>query len=148
MEEQKITPKQQNFIECYVKCLGNISKACEMMKIHRVTFYKWEKENETFAKLCREELSDYFKGFVEGKMYQRIAGMDIKETIEEYDADGNLMGYKKIKKQLPPSEKLIQFWLEKRLKSEYGVKQIDVTSGGEKVQQIYVLPDGTEITFP
>lgn len=136
---------KENFKKAYVKAMGNVTNACEMVNISRQTYYRWAKEDTDFANDCHQLLRDSLGGFVEGKLFQRINGMEIVEIIEQYDKSGKKKGFTKIVKQLPPSEKLIQFWLE--TKGAYTkTTNVDLTSGGEKIG-VYIMPDGTEITF-
>ena len=136
---------KENFKKAYVKAMGNVTNACEMAGISRQTYYRWAKEDIEFVEDCRQLLRDNLGGFVEGKLFQRINGIETVEIIENYDARGKKKGHTKIIKQHPPSEKLIQFWLE--TKGGYDkTTNIDLTSGGEKMG-IYIMPDGTEISF-
>lgn len=148
-KEGAVSRSKELFISCYVKCMGRVREACNMAKIDPSTFYRWKEKDKVFWEKCLEEHKNHYKSFVDGKMYQKINGTTVTETIKEYDENGRLKGTKVITREIPPSDVLIKFWQQFKNSEEYKDKSaVDITSNGETVGgQVYVLPGGKEIKF-
>lgn len=63
--------KKNAVINALIKTMGNVTQACKMAKIHRSTFYKWEKDDPEFVKRVQETESHTFD-FVESKIMRQI----------------------------------------------------------------------------
>lgn len=104
----KMTPDLQldtkrGVLEALEAYHGIVSDACRKCSISRQTFYDWLKSDPEF-KLAVEEIQDVAIDFVEGKLFERINGVEVlkgvdKETEEE------------ITYTLPPDTQAINFYL-------------------------------------
>jgi hypothetical protein len=98
---KKINKKKQ-FIEAYIKKLGNISKACSDVNIDRGTFYNWLKEPE-------------FK-----QMFDN--------AIEEHN---DLIYSRIFKKALEEDKDMLKFWAKTQMKHRGFTEQRDIKLSGE-----------------
>jgi hypothetical protein len=103
--------KKVIFIEAYRQSLCIIQKACELSEVGRTQYYTWLKEDDAFRDAI-ENIEPIQIEFVENALMKRIG-------------EG--------------SDSSIQFYLKTKGKSSGYATQIDITTGGEKLNQISVI---------
>jgi len=69
-----IKPRQQRFIEEYIKSLGHISDSCKEIGIDRDTYYKWCKNNPMFENKLKETIENH-----NDSVERRILELALKE---------------------------------------------------------------------
>ena len=101
------TNKTNTIKKTLLKSIGNgcsISKACEGVKIARITFYAWIKTDKKFynaiekAKLCRIKV-------VEDALFKRATGYSYTEITK------SIKDYKTVEKEIAPDVGAIIFFL-------------------------------------
>jgi hypothetical protein len=80
MKEQK-----QNFIDKFRESRGNITEACNEIKITRPTFRQWYKEDIDF-KTAVDDINEEVVDFVESKMLEKINGVECVKGTKTYTA--------------------------------------------------------------
>ena len=76
-KSNKIQQNKKLLIKALEKSMGIVSKACEIVKLDRSTFYKYYNEDEQF-KQDVDNMQDYVLDFAESKLLENIK--DKKET--------------------------------------------------------------------
>lgn len=70
-----IDSKKREFHEVLAKCNGVIKTACQKLKISRMTYYNWRKEDLDFAAKC-DEIYEEKDDFVESQLFKKIEDGD------------------------------------------------------------------------
>jgi len=68
---KRISPKQKKFLKAFEATLGNVSKACDELKINRATYYYWIKTNDVFKQTV-EEIENKNIDFAETMLLKNI----------------------------------------------------------------------------
>ena len=98
---------KKQMLKALHETLGVVSPACEQVKIARSTHYRWMELDEEYKKSV-EDVQEFQLDFVESKLFENINNNDTTSTIFYLKTRGRSRGY-----------------IER--------KELDVTSGGEKV---------------
>ena len=88
---KKDTTKQR-LLECMKKNLGNISHACEQVKIPRTTYYKWYNDDEKFREAI-QEITEAEIDFVESCLKREIKDGNVTAQIFYLKTKGKKRGY-------------------------------------------------------
>jgi hypothetical protein len=121
-------PDRLRFLEVLSECNGLISFACEKFGISRQTYYRWVEE-DWFKQAVEEINTNVVTEKVESKMFEKINGVLVQKIIA-----GIPIVY-----DVPPSDRMIEFFLKSRAgKKGYGDKT-DITSGGEKISAPIII---------
>lgn len=75
----KLDEKKQ-FVATLKRTKGNISKACEKLRISRETYYEWKKLDPEFKKEC-DEMPKYLGDYVVSKLFGLIEKGNVKAII-------------------------------------------------------------------
>jgi len=86
--------KKELFLKAYRESLGNISKACEMAKVRRNTYYDWIKNDPGFREKVME-VDESFLDLAESVLLKKIRKEDLKAVIYFLDTRGKSRGYGK-----------------------------------------------------
>lgn len=92
MNKNLQTAKKKQVLDALQKSMGIISKATELAKISRTTFYKWLEEDENF----KEQVNEVFErqiDFVESKLLSNINDGDTTAIIFFLKTKGRKRGY-------------------------------------------------------
>jgi DNA-binding XRE family transcriptional regulator len=127
-----LTQLQRNFLNAYRKTMGNISAACNQVKISRQTYYRWEKESPEFLQAV-EDLKEEVIDFVETQLFKSINGYDYEEiTKENYQRDGKQVSdTKTVTKHIEPNVSAIKFFLETKAKHRGYIRESKIEHRGE-----------------
>jgi hypothetical protein len=117
------------------ECLGNISKACEIVGISRTTHYEWMKDDSSYSEQI-DSIEQEAIDFVEGKLFERINGVSIGKKNEK----GELVVY-----DSPPSDTAIIFYLKTKGKKRGYVERQEIDLGNRE-EQIFKI-GSQEIKF-
>jgi predicted transcriptional regulator len=85
-------PKKIAMIEALTKTLGVVTSACQMVGIHRSTYYDWMEKDKDFEREVNE-IKEIALDFVESKLYKKIDEMDITSIIFYLKTKGKARGY-------------------------------------------------------
>jgi predicted DNA-binding transcriptional regulator AlpA len=88
----KIEQIKKALIDALEKSLGVVSTACKKVKISRTTFYKYLKEDPTFAKEVKE-IEDVALDFAESQLFNQIKEGNTTATIFYLKTKGKRRGY-------------------------------------------------------
>ena len=80
------------YIEALTECLGNVSKASEMVGISRITHYNWCK-NDIEYKAKVDEIQDISLDYVEDKLMGCINNEDLTAIIFYLKSKGKSRGW-------------------------------------------------------
>lgn len=105
----KSDANKYNLLIALEKTLGNVTKACEMCKLHRDTYYDYIKKDKEFERKVKE-VDELRIDFVESKLFERIKGYEHKET-KLFNYKGKII-QRTVTKHYPPDSGLISFFLE------------------------------------
>ena len=84
--------QKKRMIEAMRQCLGNITKATEIVGINRTTHYEWMKLDADY-KAEIENIDDIVLDFVENKLHEKIEGGDTTAIIFQLKCKGKKRGY-------------------------------------------------------
>lgn len=117
-KKDKIDNKKNRFLKALSEHCGNISKACEQVKIKsRQTVYKWievdEKFKEKFEQVNESEIDN-----VEDKLKERINGV---QQFKGLDKDGKEIVY-----NIPPDTTAIIFYLKTKAKKRGYIEKTEI----------------------
>lgn len=113
---------KKEIINALGDCYGIVKDACRKCNVPRSTYYHWLKEDEEFKKEVddtQEEAID----FVEGQLFQKIKGVQIKKGETD---DGEDIIY-----DLPPSDTAIIFYLKTKGKKRGYVEKQEIEHSGQ-----------------
>jgi hypothetical protein len=79
-QERTTEAKKKTFIDSFVKSGFNITKACDMTKIHRRTYYDWIEKDTDFANLVTDTQEALIDS-VEDALKDKIADGDTTSII-------------------------------------------------------------------
>ena len=107
ISKEQIQKNKENLIKALKKSLGNISQACDMVGLSRMTYNNYKNNDSKFAEKV-EEINERAIDFVESKLFKNIENQ--KETS-------------------------IIFFLKTRAKHRGYVEktETDITSNGERI---------------
>jgi|LakMenEpi03Aug12_release.lakeMendotaPanAssembly.Ray.scaffolds.fasta_scaffold1658127_1 hypothetical protein len=108
---KKTKESQARFLKAFKECLFNISKACDVSKVDRMTYYLWMKTDPDFEEMVKNAEEEQID-FVESALIKRI-----KEG----------------------SDSSIQFYLKTKGKRKGWGENLDITTGGEKITVIRLV---------
>jgi hypothetical protein len=97
---------------------GIVTDACRETGVERSTFYNWLKTDPAF-KAAVDELQDVAIDYVEGKLFERISGV---EVVKGVDKDGKEIIY-----SLPPDVQAISLYLKTRGKKRGYIERTELT---------------------
>jgi hypothetical protein len=117
MSEIERARAKEAFLEALKKTMGIITAATEMVGISRRTYYDWMRDDLEFKEAV-EEGEERRLDFAEGKLFKNIEGGDMSAIKFYLEAHGEKRGY--------------------------GRKKLDITSNGQTMTGVVVLP-ATEI---
>ncbi len=121
------------FLKILDQCNGLVSFACEKFGISRQAYYKWL-DDDWFKEAVEEINSGPVTDRVESKMFEKINGVKIQKGVSIQDDEIVPAIY-----DIPPSDRMIEFFLKSRAsKKGYGDKT-DITSGGEKISSQIII---------
>lgn len=120
---------------------GIVTEACRSIGLSRSTYYDWLKNDPEF-KAAVEEITDTAIDYVEGKLFEKIGGVD----VQTFNSKGEPTVYSQ-----PPSDTAIIFYLKTKAKKRGYIEKSEIgfTDGsGNDVQpvQIVQLPDNHRST--
>jgi hypothetical protein len=92
------------------KKYGIVSHACEAVGVTKNTYYQYYKTDPEFAKAC-DDIQEVTLDFVESKLFEKIEG---------------------------GSEKSILFYMRYKARKRGYTDNVDITSGGEKINNIQI----------
>jgi len=113
MSEIERARVKEAFLEALKKSMGIITAATEMVGVSRRTYYDWLRDDPEF-KQAVEDNDDRRLDFVEGKLLKNIEGGDMSAIKYYLDTHGEKRGY--------------------------GRKKLDITSNGQTMTGVVVLP--------
>lgn len=73
MDTEKL---KEYFVGAFQASGGNVSDACKAVKISRVTYYRWRKDDEKFKESC-DEVNEMSIDNVESVLYKEALGGNI-----------------------------------------------------------------------
>jgi len=79
-QERTTEAKKKTFIDSFVKSGFNITKACDMTKLHRRTYYDWIEKDTDFANLVTDTQEALIDS-VEDALKDKIADGDTASII-------------------------------------------------------------------
>jgi hypothetical protein len=88
----KIQHTKKALLEALEKSLGIVTTACKIVNINRTTFYKYLKEDNTFAQQVRQ-LDNVVLDFVESQLHRQIKDNNTVATIFYLKTKGKNRGY-------------------------------------------------------
>jgi hypothetical protein len=100
---------------------GIVTDSCREIGIARSTFYEWLKTDPEF-KASVDEIQEVAIDFVEGKLFERIKGVEIYKE----DKDGNDVSY-----DLPPDTQAIVAYLKTKGKKRGYVEKQEIEHSGQ-----------------
>jgi len=110
---------------------GIITRACQIAKVGRTTFYEWLDSDPEF-KASYEAVNDSAIDFVESKLFEKISGIDL---VTGYDKDsGDPIVYTQ-----PPSDTAIIFYLKCRAKKRGYVERTELTGADGQPLEVKVI---------
>jgi len=110
--------RKKEVIEALGECYGIVTDACRKAKVPRSTYYKWLNEDQDFKREV-EDTQEEAIDFVEGKLFQKINGVQVRKTTT---AEGEDIVY-----DLPPSDTAIIFFLKTKAKKRGYVERTEFT---------------------
>ena len=88
----KLETKKQTFIECLKANVGNVTKACEQMKISRQAYYNWLNDDYEFRENINN-IDEFILDRVEQALLQQIENGNITGIIFYLKTKGKKRGY-------------------------------------------------------
>lgn len=136
-KEDQLRTKQAKgrMLTALEKSLGVVTPALKQAGVGRTTYYEWLSTDTEFAEAVAE-IDQVVLDFAESKLHERINGVKVKARNGDPDSTYSL----------PPDTKAIQYLLSRKGKSRGYGDQIDITTGGEPIKQVYRI-GGKEIEF-
>ncbi len=124
---------------------GNKSEVCKAYGISRQTLNNWEEEHPEI-KEAFEEAREEFLDFAESQAKILMQGIPVLE-IDKTTGKKVIVDWKE-----RPDSRVITYVLSHlgRKRGYIPTHHLDVTTNGKDInaiQQIYILPDGTEVKF-
>lgn len=101
---------------------GIVTDSCRKVGLARSTFYEWLKTDPDF-KSAVDEIQDVALDFVEGKLFERINGV---EVVKGEDKDGNEITY-----SLPPDTQAIGLYLKTKGKKRGYYEKQEIEHSGQ-----------------
>lgn len=83
--------KKKSFIEAMKASLGNITKACDAVKISRQTYYNWLEDEEFKSEVAN--IDEYVIDFAEHSLFKQIQENNTTATIFYLKTKGKHRGY-------------------------------------------------------
>tara|TARA_B100000900_G_C20440363_1_gene658778 strand:- start:608 stop:967 length:360 start_codon:yes stop_codon:yes gene_type:complete len=84
--------KKESLLKALEKSLGVVTVACKNADIPRSTFYKWVKEDESFASEVKS-IENIALDFAESQLHKQIADNSTAATIFYLKTKGKKRGY-------------------------------------------------------
>jgi hypothetical protein len=128
-------PEKQTLLEMVAQKMGIKSEIAKAFGVTLRTLNNWIDDDED-VKEAFKEAKDKMIDFAESQLVRRMQGIPIMEKNKKTGIM-EITGYK-----IPPSDKLIQFFLEtKGSERGYGKKSsLDITSNGQPIVQMPIQP--------
>lgn len=114
--QNKTNNNKKKLLEALEKYLGNVSKACKLLKQSRTQHYKWLDEDPEYAKAVKA-LEEAQIDFVEDKLFQKING--VKKVVKT--SEGDQMVY-----ETPPDTTACIFYLKTKGKNRGYIERMEV----------------------
>ena len=92
VQADTIRHKKTLLVDAMIKNLGNVSKACELINIHRSTFYDYYNNDLEFKEQI-DDIKNYALDFVEDKLIGKIKEGDIVAILFYLKTQGKKRGY-------------------------------------------------------
>lgn len=140
-------PINSKIIELFALKMGNKTEIAEALNVSRTALYNWIEEDSDLKEAI-EAQEEANIDFTESKLFARIDGYEHPDVhISNYQ--GNVTETPLIK-HYPPDPTSIIFFLKTRAKHRGYIERQELTGkdGAPLASQTYLLPDGTEISFP
>lgn len=100
-------------------CYGIVTEACKKAGAGRTAFYEWLKNDPEF-KAAVDEIQDVALDFVEGKLFERINGVEVLKGIDKETGE-------EITYTLPPDVQAIGLYLKTKGKRRGYVERQELT---------------------
>lgn len=117
---------------------------CKALGIAECTFYVWKNRHPEFAE-ATSRAKDVANARIEAKAYELAMGSTIRkqQAYKLKDIDGNeTVEVVDLEEELPPNERMIQFWLKNRNPDRWRDKQdVELIGGVEFVTYFQPRPD-------
>ena len=92
----ELSEKEKRFLQAYVKCFGNISATCRLLKVCRGTFIRLRKRSEAFSKALEESRAvDVLVDCAEEKLMEKVKEGDTKAILFVLETRGKERGWSK-----------------------------------------------------
>lgn len=88
----KRPPKMKAMMDALLLTMGNITAACDKVKINRTTHYAWLEQYDDYAAFM-DSFQDRQFDFVEGALYKNIQGGNVTAQIFWLKTKGKHKGY-------------------------------------------------------
>lgn len=92
MATNKSLQYKKELIDAMEICHGIVSDACKSVKVSRVTYYKYYKEDSEF-KASIDEIEGVVLDYVEGKLFKLIDKGDVASMLFYLKTKGKSRGY-------------------------------------------------------
>lgn len=123
------TEGKRSILEALEAKYGIVTDACKSIGLNRSTFYGWLQNDPEF-KLAVDELQEVAIDYVEGKLFERITGVEIVKGI---DKDGLNIVY-----SLPPDVQAISLYLKTRGKKRGYIEKTEMELYGKDGEPLSV----------
>jgi len=90
--KEKTAANKKAFLEQLKATLGNVTMACEAVRIDRATYYKWKQRDKSFAARV-EEVNENALDFAESALKKNIKAGDTTAIIFYLKTRGKDRGY-------------------------------------------------------
>lgn len=114
---------------------------CKRLKISKPTLYEWEKKYPDFSNSKRENKENPDRA-IEGVLFEKATGK-FYVTEELLDENGEVVNIRR--KQVPPSDTALIFWLKNRKPADWRDKQEIEHSGGIAVDTTFEIVKVDEV---
>lgn len=121
MDMKEVPIAKKSILEALEAHYGIVTDSCRSIGLNRSTFYEWLKSDLEF-KAAVDEIQEVAIDFVEGKLFERIKGVEIHKE----DRDGNDISY-----DLPPDTQAIALYLKTKGKKRGYVERTEVEHSGQ-----------------
>lgn len=134
VQADKIRHKKTLLVDAMIKNLGNVSKACELINIHRSTFYDYY-NNDLEFKAQIDDIKNYALDFVEDKLFSKIKEGDIVAILFYLKTQGKKRGYvERVENEITIQQPVVIDWSEPIQEVEE-VKTIEIKEENKESDQ-------------
>lgn len=118
------TEGKKSILEALEDHYGIVTDSCKSIGLNRSTFYNWLKDDPEF-KLAVDEIQETAIDYVEGKLFERITGVEVLKGIDKETGE-------QITYSLPPDVQAISLYLKTRGKKRGYVERTELTGADGK----------------